>query len=174
MNLKLDEAIALLERTPGVLTALLGSLPHGWEIAAEGGDSWSPFDVLGHFVHGERTDWIPRARIILEHGDQRAFEPFDRFAQFTESQGKSLSDLLREFAELRRANIRALQAMNLQPDDLERRGRHPALGEVTLGQLIATWAVHDLNHLNQISHTLAHQYQAEVGPWRVYLGILND
>ena len=174
MDIDLNDAIALLERAPRTLNALLGALPSGWATATEGGDSWSPFDVLGHLIHGEKTDWIPRARLILDYGDSRAFVPFDRFAQFEASRGKTLADLLDEFAALRRENIAALRAMNLQPADFARRGRHPALGEATLGQLIATWVAHDLDHLNQIVRVLARQYATEVGPWREYLGILTD
>ncbi len=173
MDFNLNDAIAILDRTPDVLRALLGSLPPEWTTATEGGDSWSAFDVVGHFIQGEKTDWIPRARIILAHGDAQAFEPFDRFAQFEASQGQTLADLLDEFAVLRAENVAALQAMNLQPADFARKGHHPALGEVTLGQLIATWVAHDLDHLNQIVRTLAHQYAGEVGPWRAYLGVLQ-
>jgi hypothetical protein len=174
MEFDLQDAIARLERTPRVLEALLGGLPPAWAAANEGGDSWSPFDVVGHLIHGEQTDWIQRARIILEHGPSKPFEPFDRFAQFDASKGKTLRDLLDTFASLRRENIAALRAMNLQPGDLARTGQHPALGEVTLGQLIATWATHDLDHLHQIVRTLARQYAGEVGPWGAYLGVLHD
>lgn len=174
MEFDLRDAIVLLEHTPRVLESLLGDLPPEWAAANEGGDSWSPFDVVGHFIHGERTDWIPRARIILEYGPSKPFEPFDRFAQFEASRGKTLRDLLDIFTALRRENLAALRAMNLQPGDLTRKGQHPALGEVTLGQLIATWATHDLDHLNQIVRTLARQYTGEVGPWGAYLGVLRD
>jgi hypothetical protein len=170
----LSEAVALLARTPHTLVALLGDLPPHWAHARENEDAWSPFDVVGHLIHGEKTDWMPRARIILEYGESRAFDPFDRFAQFEASQGKSLSQLLDDFSALRRENIAALRAMNLQPADFARKGRHPELGEVTLGQLIATWAAHDLDHSQQIVRTLARQYTTEVGPWQAYLGVLND
>ncbi len=163
----------LLERTLRVLEILLSDLPPGWAVANEGGESWSAFDVVGHFIHGEKTDWIPRARIILEHGSTQAFESFDRFAQFEASQGRTLRELLDMFAALRRDNIAVLRAMQLQPEDFARQGQHPELGEVTLGQLIATWVVHDLDHLNQIVHTLAAQYAGEVGPWGAYLGVLR-
>jgi hypothetical protein len=129
--------------------------------------------VLGHLIHGERTDWIPRTKLILEFGEERAFEPFDRFAQARESEGKSLAQLLDEFARLRAENLRELSAMQLRDADLERRGRHPALGEVTLGQLLTTWAAHDLTHLHQISRVMAHQVRDGVGPWGAYLGVLR-
>jgi hypothetical protein len=169
----LDEAAAILARTPATLDALLRGLPAGWITAHEGGESWSPFDVLGHLIHGERTDWIGRARIILEHGEARAFEPFDRFAQFRESEGKTLEELLDEFARLRRRNLAALAALHLTAADLARRGRHPAFGVVTLRQLLATWVTHDLDHLFQVTRVLAGQYTDEVGPWRAYLRIVS-
>lgn len=174
MEFNLEDAVALLERTPQTLVALLGDLPPQWALAREGDDGWSAFDVVGHLIHGEKTDWMARARIILEHGESRAFDPFDRFAQFEASQGKSLAALLDEFAALRRDNLAALRALNLQPADFARTGRHPALGDVTLGQLIATWVAHDLDHFQQIMRALARQYTGEVGPWRAYLGILNS
>ena len=128
---------------------------------------------MGHLIHGERTDWMPRAKIILEHGDARAFVPFDRFAQFAASEGRTLDNLLDEFAALRRGNLRELEALGLAPADLERRGRHPELGVVTLGQLLATWVAHDLDHVVQVSRVLARQYADEVGPWRAYLRIIS-
>jgi hypothetical protein len=169
----LDEATAILARTPATLDALLRGLPAGWITAHEGGESWSPFDVLGHLIHGERTDWIGRARIILEHGEARAFDPFDRFAQFRESEGKTLEALLDEFARLRQQNLAALAALHLTAADLARRGRHPAFGVVTLRQLLATWVTHDLDHLFQVTRVLAGQYADEVGPWRAYLRIVS-
>jgi hypothetical protein len=167
------EALALLIRTPATLSALLRGLPDMWVRSNEGRDTWSAFDIVGHLNSGERTDWMPRARIILESGEARAFDPFDRFAQSRESQGKSLEQLLDEFARLRSENLAALQALNLQPEDLARRGRHPALGVVTLSELLATWAVHDLTHLHQLSRVMAHQYRDAVGPWSAYLGVLH-
>jgi hypothetical protein len=169
----LSEASAVLARTPRALDALLRDLPDGWTTAHEGGETWSPFDVIGHLIHGERTDWIPRAKMILEHGEAKAFEPFDRFAQFAESEGRSLPDLLDEFAALRRDSLRQLAALALTEPDLDRTGRHPALGTVTLRQLLATWVAHDLDHVAQIARVIARQYSDEVGPWRAYLRIIS-
>ena len=168
----LDEAITILERTPAALGAMLAGLPETWIRATEGDGTWSPYDVIGHLIHGERTDWIPRARHILA-GETRAFEPFDRMAQFAESQGKSLGELLTTFADLRRENVSALMGMNLTEADLGRRGLHPELGDVTLGQLLATWVVHDLDHVAQIARTMAKVYKAATGPWSEYLSILR-
>jgi hypothetical protein len=167
------EATALLTRTPATLNALLRGLPEIWAKSNEGADTWSAFDIVGHLVAGERTDWMTRARIILEHGEGRPFDPFDRFAQSRESQGKSLDQLLDEFARLRKENLTALQDLNLQPQDLFRTGKHPAFGTVTLSQLLATWAIHDLTHLHQLSRVMAHQYRDAVGPWTAYLGVLQ-
>ena len=167
------EAIALLSRTPATLDTLLRGMPSIWAHSNEGKETWNAFDIVGHLVAGERTDWMPRLRILLEHGETRPFDPFDRFAQSRESQGKSLEQLLDEFARLRKENLTTLQALNLQPQDLSRRGKHPSLGVVTLSQLLATWAVHDLTHLHQLSRVMAHQYRDAVGPWSVYLGVLQ-
>jgi hypothetical protein len=172
-DFSLDEAIAVLTRTPATLNALLRGLPNIWVRGNEGKDTWSPFDIVGHLVFGERTDWMPRVRIILESGEARPFDPFDRFAQLKESQDKSLEQLLEDFARLRRENLVALQALNLQQEDLTRRGRHPALGVVTLSQLLATWAVHDFTHVHQLSRVMAHQYRDAVGPWSAFLGVLQ-
>jgi DinB superfamily len=169
----LQTTIALLTRTPAVLDALLRGLPDTWTMHNEGGASWTPYDVVGHLIHGERADWIARATVILQYGETRAFEKFDRLAQERESKGKSLDELLDEFARLRAESLDALRAFNLQPEDLERRGRHPELGTVTLSHHLSTWAVHDLSHLHQLSRTMAHQYRDEVGPWKVYLGVLQ-
>jgi hypothetical protein len=173
----LAEAVAVLTRTPAILDTWLRGLPalwvHGNEgRAKDGKDTWSAFDIVGHLIVGERTDWMPRVRIILENGEARSFDPFDRFAQSNESQGKSVEQLLDEFAHLRQQSLAALQALNLQPEDLNRRGRHPELGVVTLSQLLATWAVHDLTHLHQLSRVMAYQYRDPVGPWSPYLGVL--
>ena len=170
---RLAEAVALLERTPGTLSAWLDGLPETWVRATEGEGTWSPFDVIGHLIHGERTDWIPRARHILA-GDPRPFEAFDRTAMFADSQGKSLTELLATFAELRRENIDTLVGMRLTDKDLDLNGLHPELGEVTLGQLLAAWVVHDLDHVAQIARTMAKVYSEATGPWCVYLSILRD
>ena len=172
-RLLVDDAIAILARTPATLDALLRALPAPFIAAHEGGQTWSPFDVVGHLIHGEHTDWIPRARIILEHGEARAFDKFDRFAQFDASEGKTLGSLLDEFARLRGESIRALESMRLTDTELDRRGLHPELGVVTLRQLLATWVAHDLDHIVQISRVLARQYTDEVGPWRAYLRIIS-
>jgi len=170
---KLDETIAVLTRTPATLDALLRGLPESWVRSNEGKDTWSAFDIVGHLIVGERTDWMSRTRVILENGEARPFDPFDRFAQVKESQNKSLEQLLDDFARLRRENLAALRALNLQPEDMSRRGRHPALGVVTLAQLLATWAVHDLTHVHQLSRVMAYQYRDTVGPWSAYLGVLK-
>lgn len=172
-ELNLNDIVAILERTPASLKALLEGLPDTWVTATEGGETWSPYDVIGHLIHGERTDWIPRARHILA-GETRPFDPFDRTAQFTLSQGMRLSELLATFAGLRRDNVAALVGMNLTSADLSRTGQHPELGEVTLGQLLATWVVHDLDHVGQIARTMAKVYLDAVGPWSAYLSILQD
>jgi uncharacterized damage-inducible protein DinB len=169
----LDDAVAVLERTPASLSALLAGLPASWLRATEGDGTWSPYDVVGHLIHGERTDWISRARHILA-GETRPFDPFDRTAQFNESRGRSVDELLATFAELRRENIATLSGMNLTSADLSRTGQHPELGEVTLGQLLATWVVHDLDHVGQIARTMAKAYAGAVGPWSAYLSILRD
>ena len=172
-HFNLKDTLAVLERTPASLTGLLSGLPETWIRATEGEGTWSPYDVIGHLIHGELTDWIPRARHILA-GETRPFEAFDRMAQFTDSQAKSLSELLETFASLRRDNVAALVGMNLTEADLERKGMHPELGEVTLRQLLATWVVHDLDHVAQIARTMAKAYGEATGPWTAYLSILRD
>jgi len=169
----MDEGIALLARTPRILDAMLRGLPDGWTNANEGDSSWSPFDVVGHLIHGERTGWMPRVRIVLEHGEGRAFDTFDRFAQFAASEGRPLSSLLDEFETLRQDNLRELTALRLTDADLDQRGRHPVFGAVTLRQLLASWVAHDLDHVVQISRVLARQYSSEVGPWVAYLRIIS-
>jgi hypothetical protein len=173
MEQNLQNTIALLARTPAALNALLRDLPESWTHPNEGENTWSPFDIVGHLIHGEHTDWMPRAKTILQFGETKAFEPFEREAFKRESKDKSLAQLLDEFARLRAENLDQLRALNLQPKDLERRGQHPALGVVTLSQLLATWAAHDLTHLHQISRVMAHQYREAVGPWSKFLGVLQ-
>jgi hypothetical protein len=173
MPFDLDTTAALLARTPAALDALLRDLPDAWTLRNEGENTWTAFDVVGHLNHGERTDWIPRVKRILESGETRPFDPFDRFAQFRESEGQTLAQLLDEFARLRSANLAQLRALNLQPADFARRGRHPALGVVTLSELLSTWATHDLTHQHQISRILAYQYRDAVGPWSKFLGVLQ-
>jgi len=173
MQQDLSRTLSLLTRTPAALDALLRDLPDAWTSRNEGENTFSAFDVIGHLIHAERTNWIPRASLILQSGDSRAFEPFDRWAHLRESQRKSLPQLLDEFAALRSESLGAVRALKLQPADLDRQGRHPALGVVTLSQLLASWAVHDLTHLHQISRILAHQYREAVGPWRAMFGVLQ-
>lgn len=173
MQHHLEDSIALLSRTPAALNALLRDLPESWTMRNEGEKTWSAFDVIGHLIHGERTDWMPRAKRILEFGESRAFDPFDRWAQEKESQSKTLPQLLDEFARLRSENLGNLRALQLKSDDLQRRGKHPALGSVTLSELLATWAAHDLTHLHQISRVMGYQYRDAVGPWKAYLGVMH-
>jgi len=173
MEHNLEHTISLLTRTPAALNALLRDLPETWTLRNEGENTWSAFDIVGHLIHGERTDWMPRARMILQFGETRMFEPFDRWAQARESEGKSLGQLLDEFARLRSENLDELRTFNLRPEDLARLGRHSALGVVTLSELLATWAAHDLTHLHQIARVMAHQYREAVGPWSAYLGVLQ-
>jgi len=170
---QLEQTVALLSRTPAALNALLRDLPEFWTLSNEGQGTWTAFDIVGHLIHAEHTDWIPRATMILRHGESQTFKPFNREGQNEKSQGKSLPQLLDEFAAVRGKSLTQLRAMNLQPSDLDRRGRHPNLGPVTLGQLLATWAAHDLTHLHQLSRLMAYQYCDAVGPWSVFLGVLQ-
>jgi hypothetical protein len=172
-DLRLGDAVAVLERTPAAVCALLDGLPETWVRATEGEGTWSPYDVIGHLIHGERADWLGRTRHILS-GDPSPFTPFDRTAQFKESEGKSLRELLATFAELRAQNLSELRGMSLGDGDLGRTGRHPDFGEVRLGQLLAAWVVHDLDHVAQIARTMAKVYTDAVGPWAAYLSILRD
>jgi len=173
MTHNLEHTIALLSRTPAALNTLLRNLPAGWTHTNEGAKTWTVYDIVGHLIHGERTDWMARAHRILEFGESRAFDKFDREAQFRDSKDTSLEQLLDEFARLRAENLNALRALNLQPQDMQRRGLHPALGPVTLGELLSTWAAHDLTHLHQISRVMAYQYRDAVGPWSQYLGVMQ-
>lgn len=172
MEFQIEPAIEVLRNTPATLNSLLRDLSEPWLTQNEGPETWSPFDIVGHLIHGEETDWIPRAKIILEQGENRPFEPFDRFAMFEKSKGRSIAELLDTFAQLRRENLQQLELMKLTSAKLEKRGRHPELGIVTLRQLLATWVVHDLGHVAQAARVMSKQYREEVGPWQEYLPIL--
>lgn len=174
VEFQLDEAIPVLRRTPVVLRALLLDLPQPWIAATEGPGTWSPFDVVGHLIHGERTNWIPRAEHLLHYGDGVPFPPFDREAMFVASRGLALGDLLDTFARVRIESLDRLVALGLTEADLARHGRHPEFGAVTLGQHLATWVAHDLNHVGQVVRVMARQYSGAVGPWRGYLSILRS
>ncbi len=173
MNFDLDKSFAVLERTPAVLKALLAGLPEDWTTNNEGPDTWSPFNVVGHLIDGENTDWMERTRIILSDAAERKFRPFDRTRHLDATQGRSLNELLEEFARLRARNLAEVRALGLQPSDLVRTGIHPRFGTVTLEQLLATWVVHDLNHLGQIVRVMGKQYLEAVGPWTEYLPLLQ-
>lgn len=173
MDFDLTMGRAILERTPLTVHAMLSELPAAWTDATEGPETWSPYVVLGHLIHGERTDWIPRARIILAQGSERRFAPFDRFAQLHEKQRMPMSELLDEFARLRAANLATLADWRLDGTQLDLEGEHPELGRVTLRQLLATWVAHDLSHVAQISRVMAKQYRDAVGPWRTYMPIMD-
>lgn len=169
----LQDTIVLLERTPLALSALLRGLPDTWILRNEGESTWNAFEIVGHLIYGERADWMVRARLILERDETRTFEPFDRLGFVELSQGRTLESLLEEFGKLRQQNLTALRTMALQPADLELRARHPALGPVTLQELLATWVAHDLTHLHELSRVMAYQYRDAVGPWRAYLGVMH-
>jgi hypothetical protein len=172
MKFDINKSIEILERTPLVIEQMLKGISDDWAKNNEGGDSWSPYDIVGHLVHGEKTDWVARMEIILLNDDKK-FTPFDRFAQFNDSKGKSLETLIEEFKALRKKNIVKLRLKKIESFDLLKKGIHPAFGKVTLQQLLATWVVHDLNHLSQIARVMSKQYKAEVGPWVEYLPILT-
>ena len=174
MEFQLDKSIEILERTPPVLHALLDDISSEWTAHNEGGETWSVFDVVGHLVQGEQTDWLTRTEIILADSNERKFEPFDRFAQFESSKGKTLKQILDEFTQLRRMNISKLRDLNIQEKDLIRTGIHPTFGQVTLSQLLSTWVVHDLNHISQIVRVMARQYKEQTGPWIQFLKILHQ
>ena len=173
MDFSHDAAVEVLTRTPSTLRAMLSGLRSRWTSGNEGPDTWSPQDVLGHLIHGEETDWIPRAQIILTKGESQPFEPFDRFAQARRFAGWSLERLLDRFSELRAEGVATLRGWHVTPAQLALRGRHPELGRVTLSQLLASWVVHDLGHIAQISRVMAKQYTAAVGPWKAYLPVLT-
>ncbi len=174
MEFNLHDSIDVLKRTPFVLDTLLRDLPERWTHSNEGGETWSPYDVLGHLIHGEQTDWMARLEIVLSDGNEKTFKSFDRFAQFQESKGKTLGQLLDEFKTVRLKNIEILKSKSLNENDLERKGIHPVFGEVTLRNLLSTWVTHDLDHFFQIVRVMAFQYDKNVGPWKVYLRILNS
>lgn len=173
MHVTVPDAINLLSRTPHTLSALLDGLPDSFIYAHEGPDTWSPYDVIGHLIHGDTTDWIPRLHICLSDRADKTFEPFDRFAQFENSRGKSLQELLENFKLIRQKNLRLLQEMQLTDNDYQRTAQHPAFGTVTLGELLTTWVVHDLDHIYQITRVMAHPYREAVGPWKAYLRIVQ-
>lgn len=168
----LAEGIKILERTPNVLNVLLGNIGDHWGRRKEGGESWSPFDIVGHLLHGEKKDWTERLHKILNE-ENKPFEPFDRFAQLKDNERRTMEEILAEFAELRAKNIQHLKSLAIKESDFDKKGMHPALGTVSLRNLLATWTVHDLNHLAQITRVMAHQYKQEVGPWKEYLPVLN-
>ncbi len=172
MKFNLKRSIEVLERTPFTVEALLKSISKEWSSGNEGTETWSPYDVLGHLIHGETTDWIARLEIILHDKGDKKFKPFDRFAQFEESKGKSLKKLISVFKALRKKNIKILKSKKLKAGDMQKTGIHPKFGTVTLEQLLATWTVHDLSHIAQITRVMAKQYREEVGPWQEYLPIL--
>jgi hypothetical protein len=173
MKYSLEKSIEILERTPAVLNVLLFNLSEDWTMNNEGPDTFSPYDVIGHLIHGEKTDWMIRTKRILEHGTTIAFDRYDRFAQYEESKGKSLQQLLDEFKTLRNKNILQLNSLQLSENDLDKKGLHPVLGEVTLRNLLSTWVVHDLTHIAQITRVMAKQYKEETGPWTEFFRILS-
>jgi hypothetical protein len=173
MKYSIDKALEILERTPKVLKSYLEKLSDEWIFCNEGDETWSAFDIVGHLIHGEKTDWTPRLKIVLSDSEQKTFEPYNRFAQFEESKGKTLSQMLSEFSELRTDNLNYLKSISITEDDFNKNGIHPQLGEVSLKNLLATWVTHDLGHIAQISRVMAKQYKEEVGPWIDYISILN-
>ena len=173
MEFDLATGLSVLERTPRTLHSMLSGLPAAWFDATEGPETWSPYVIVGHLIHGERTDWIARAEIILAQGENRRFEPYDRFAQFHESQGKTLEQLLTEFEALRRRNLATVAGWRLTSEQFALEGVHPAFGTVTLRQLLATWVTHDLGHIAQIARVMAKQYREAIGPWRAYLPVVD-
>jgi len=173
MDLQYEQAVELLRRTPATLSALLRGLPEAWTTSSEGPDTWSAYDIVGHLLHADEVNWIERARIILEQGEQRPFGAFNRAAMFEKSQGRSLDELLAAFAQVRASSLATLGEWRLTPEQLARTGTHPALGSVTLSQLLASWVVHDLNHIGQVVEVMARQYAEAVGLWSAYLAILT-
>ncbi len=174
MEFKLSEAIEILSRTPAVVETLLTGLSDDWTMNNEGGETWSPYDIIGHYIEGEKNDWITRMEIILSDKEEKEFKPFNRFAQFEDSKGKSLTQLLDQFKQLRKENLFKLQSANLTDADLDKTGMHPAFGAVTLRQLLSTWVVHDLSHINQMSRVMAKQYTEAIGPWTEYFNVITN
>ena len=174
MEFTVNQGLEVLEQTPETLLSMLGHLSDEWIFSNEGGDSWSPYDIVGHLIHGDKTDWIPRLKIILSDNHDKTFQSFDRFAQFKNSKGKSLVELLNEFKNLRQENLEYLTHLDLNESELNRKGIHPELGPVTASELLACWVTHDLSHLAQISRVMAKQYRTEVGPWTAYIPILTS
>jgi hypothetical protein len=174
MQFSINKSLEVLDRTPRIITGMLIGVSDDWVRSNEGPDTWSPYDIVGHLIHGEKTDWIPRMEIILSDGPEKTFQPFDRFAQFRESQNRTMPQLLEEFTELRVKNVAILRSKNISDKLLNKTGVHPKFGEVTLSQLLATWAVHDLNHIGQMARVMAKQYASEVGPWTEFLRILKS
>lgn len=172
MHFNLNKTLEVLEKTPNVLHELLSGLSDDWVMNNEGDDTWSPYDIIGHLNHGERTDWMERLEIIL-HKDDKKFIPYDRFAQLKESKGKSLQQLLSEFRELRKNNLQKLKSLHLNEEDLNKTGIHPEFGEVTLRQLLSTWTIHDLTHIAQITRVMAMQYKEAIGPWIKYFRVMQ-
>ena len=173
MKFDLNNSIEILEKTPEILESYLSGLSNNWLKNNEGKNTWSPYDIIGHLIFGEKTDWIVRTKIILTQSKNKIFKPFDRFAQLKENQNKPIAELIAEFKSLRRSNLKELKSLNITNKDFELKGIHPEFGEVTLEQLLSTWVVHDLGHISQISRVMSKQYEANVGPWKAYLGILN-
>jgi len=173
MEYSIDNALEILERTPDTLIHLLSNLSDAWIYSNEGEETWSPYDILGHLIHGEKTDWVTRLEIVLNDGGNKTFHPFDRFAQFEDSKGKTMTQLLDEFKSRRAKNLAHLRSLHISKDQYELKAMHPSLGEVTLKQLMSTWVAHDLGHIAQITRVMAKQYKDQVGPWLEYLSILN-
>ncbi len=174
MIFEINKAIEILKRTPLTIERLLDGISEEWLLNNEGEDTWSPYEIVGHLIHGEKTDWIPRTKIILSNLENKTFKPFDRFAQKKESQSKSISELLEEFKKLRTDNVEELRSLNINDTDLSKKGIHPELGEAKLKELLSTWVVHDLGHISQIARVMAKQFKDEVGVWKEYLGVLKE
>ncbi len=173
MEYNVDKSIEILERTPHVLRHLLSGISEDWIVNNEGENTWSPFDVIGHLIHGEEVDWLTRTKVILEFGESKTFEPFDRFAQFEKSKGKSIGQLLDEFEQWRKSNLEEFKSLGITESDLKKTGFHPELRKITLRNMLSSWVIHDLGHIAQIVRTMAKQYSSEIGPWDEYMGIIK-